>query len=344
MEQQTPPQEFYEAQIPHPSERDKVPRDDNSTSLPVSSEKSRNILGLLDTIKLAFNKLRTNEAVGYFVKVYLSSMLLMLPLIFLFFIMYIFLLVPQLVNYQKLGGNNLDGKNFPMGLNEQRVDDSFLPPNVPINENSPPMDVFTVLSDSMSQDPSSLGVQDPTFIGVFVLAFLFLLILFSFYTVYISVLYLKATIDIHDGTYMRMRELLRFSFSRMFPMLFLSSIMAILSVIGIIFFVIPGLIFITMYIFAPIILVKDNVGPLEALSRSARLTKGYRLNLFLKGVGFVFINLLLAVPLIMFIYMTGAIISILYFAFYYLILIVLYTNLLEIKSNNSSNSMSIANL
>src|SRR3989344_1220024 len=117
MEQQTPPQEFYEAQIPHPSERDKAPRDDNSTSLPVSSEKSRNILGLLDTIKLAFNKLRTNEAVGYFMKVYLSSMLLMPPLIFLFFIMYIFLLVPQLVNYQKLGGNNLDGKNFPMGLN-----------------------------------------------------------------------------------------------------------------------------------------------------------------------------------------------------------------------------------
>ena len=55
----------------------------------------------------------------------------------------------------------------------------------------------------------------------------------------------------------------------------------LIVVIGLILLIVPGVIAAMMLLFVKFIVVDRNLGPIEALKESARMTKGHRMSLFL---------------------------------------------------------------
>jgi uncharacterized membrane protein len=80
----------------------------------------------------------------------------------------------------------------------------------------------------------------------------------------------------------------------------------IIFIVGFILFIVPGIIAILMFMFAPYLAVDKGLGPIEALKESARITTGHKWRLMaligavalvsLAGVLALFVGLLVAVP------------------------------------------------
>lgn len=98
------------------------------------------------------------------------------------------------------------------------------------------------------------------------------------------------------------------------PELYLSYVIAVLLtgicvIIGLILVIIPGIIIGLMLAFVKLIVVDQKLGPIDAMRESARLTKGYRWELFalillllllnILGVVCLLIGLLVTVPITM---------------------------------------------
>lgn len=77
-----------------------------------------------------------------------------------------------------------------------------------------------------------------------------------------------------------------------------SILVGIASVIGLILLIIPGLILITMFAFAKLLVIDRAMGPIDAMKESMRLTKGSRLKLFLLLLALLVINILGALTLL----------------------------------------------
>jgi uncharacterized membrane protein len=93
------------------------------------------------------------------------------------------------------------------------------------------------------------------------------------------------------------------------PYLGATILMGIIVVVGLILLIVPGILAAVMLMFTKFIVVDRNLGPIEALKESARITKGNRLTLFLFMVVIAVINivgaLLLFVPLLVTIPISG---------------------------------------
>jgi uncharacterized membrane protein len=64
------------------------------------------------------------------------------------------------------------------------------------------------------------------------------------------------------------------------------------TVLGLILFIVPGIIVGIMFGFAQYLVIEKNLDPMTALRESAELTKGNRWNLFLLGIALLGINIL----------------------------------------------------
>lgn len=83
----------------------------------------------------------------------------------------------------------------------------------------------------------------------------------------------------------------------------------VIFAIGFVLLIVPGIIALTVFWFAPYIVIDRRLGPVEALKESARITRGNRLNLFilfgtslginLLGMLALFAGLLVSVPVTM---------------------------------------------
>ncbi|MEK7101090.1 MAG: YciC family protein [Patescibacteria group bacterium] len=78
-------------------------------------------------------------------------------------------------------------------------------------------------------------------------------------------------------------------FWRYLGVCFLGSIPVIL---GLVFFIVPGIIIALAFSFAGILVIEKGMGPIEALKESVRLTKGHRFELFKLAVATLVINIL----------------------------------------------------
>jgi len=68
-------------------------------------------------------------------------------------------------------------------------------------------------------------------------------------------------------------------------------LMVIVVTVGIVFFVVPGVIAIIALVFTPYLIVDRNLGAIEALHQSVQITKGHWWNLFFFGVLVTIINI-----------------------------------------------------
>lgn len=72
----------------------------------------------------------------------------------------------------------------------------------------------------------------------------------------------------------------------------------IIVIIGLILLIVPGIIAALALLFATYLVVDRNLGPIEAMKESARMTKGHRWNLFLLMLALLGINILGAIALL----------------------------------------------
>jgi len=101
--------------------------------------------------------------------------------------------------------------------------------------------------------------------------------------------------------------------SKFLPYLAVSVLLGIMTFVGAIFLIIPGLIVATIFLFAPAVLLDENTGILESFSRAAELSRGARLMLFvfmivigligLAGALFFGIGMIVTIPLTLVAYM-----------------------------------------
>ncbi|PIQ67254.1 hypothetical protein COY25_00160 [Candidatus Uhrbacteria bacterium CG_4_10_14_0_2_um_filter_41_7] len=139
----------------------------------------------------------------------------------------------------------------------------------------------------------------------FVLSAILVIALVALLTI-ISAGWIKLVLNIVDHDKAKVGDLFLeykkiFSF---FTVMFLYSAMVIA---GIMFFIIPGIVLGLMFMWAPILVVDKNMGPIEALSKSKELTNGAKWDLFLVKIvesggsyisGISIIGIVVAVPLI----------------------------------------------
>ncbi|NMB70371.1 hypothetical protein GYA27_04190, partial [candidate division WWE3 bacterium] len=103
-----------------------------------------------------------------------------------------------------------------------------------------------------------------------------------------------------NGTTEPLKPVLILSFKRVWPMFVHMVVKGFILLIGFLLFIIPGVLLSIRYMFSELSLLNENLGPIAALGRSSKLTKGYRLNLYLKALGFTGIQFLLLVPILVF--------------------------------------------
>ena len=103
---------------------------------------------------------------------------------------------------------------------------------------------------------------------------------------------------------------------------FLTSLLTgVVVLVGLILLIVPGIYFALKYTFAGFLVVDKGVGPFQALEMSGQLTKGFKGKLFLYWLGFLGVNLLGLLALILGVFVTIPLTSI--------ASAVLYTVLLE---------------
>jgi hypothetical protein len=107
----------------------------------------------------------------------------------------------------------------------------------------------------------------------------------------ISIGYFKLAVDIVDGKAPEFKELFS-CFSLLLKYLVASIIYKIVVIIGLVLFIIPGLIWGVQFGFYPFILVKERLGPIKALRKSSAITEGVKGKLIFFALTLFGINLL----------------------------------------------------
>jgi hypothetical protein len=113
------------------------------------------------------------------------------------------------------------------------------------------------------------------FIGVLV----GFLVFFSLNTIGEAVLLLGA-FQRMQGQLLRVNEALQRAFARFFPLVGLGIVWTLGFMVGFLLLIVPGVILLCMWWVAVPACVVENLGPIQSLSRSAELTRGYRWKIF----------------------------------------------------------------
>ena len=103
--------------------------------------------------------------------------------------------------------------------------------------------------------------------------------------------FLKITLKVYDKKSFAIGDL--FSCSSVFLNGLIASILyAIMTGIGFLLLIIPGVILGIMFQFWGYFIVESNLGPIEAFKKSKEITTGYKMDLFLLAIIFLFLNML----------------------------------------------------
>jgi hypothetical protein len=107
----------------------------------------------------------------------------------------------------------------------------------------------------------------------------------------LKLVWVRAVLRLHDGRPVDLGELFAdggrlLNFAGAFLLLW------ILTMLGFLFFFVPGVIVLLYYGMTPFVVLDERLGPVEALRRSADLTQGARYDLFVLALAALGVNLL----------------------------------------------------
>ncbi len=107
----------------------------------------------------------------------------------------------------------------------------------------------------------------------------------------ISLGYIKLTVDVVDGKAPEFKELFS-CFALLLKYLVAAVLYSVVVAVGLVLFVIPGIIWAVQFGFYPFVIVKERLGPLAALRKSSALTAGVKGKLIVFSFALLGVNLL----------------------------------------------------
>jgi len=112
----------------------------------------------------------------------------------------------------------------------------------------------------------------------------FLLVIISIVVQFlISIGLIKIALKLHDNQKPEISDLF-LGYSLFLNYLIVSVLYALITIAGLILLIVPGIIWGIKYQFAPYLVIDKGMGPIEAIKKSGRITKGTKWHLFLFGL------------------------------------------------------------
>ena len=233
------------------------------------------LISLKDAIKNAFKNLFDNASLGFLFKSYISLSLVMAGAMLI-------IMVPGFI----VSGSYFKKANTATSSSASNISYEGLIVPESSSENFIPL--------SRTLEANTLGEKP----GTVMLVYGILAVIVGFALTMVSVTYaILVPIKMHRNNLIPIKELLAEAIRKTPKYILLSIPMGLLIGLGYLLFIIPGVILTLMLMFAPYILLTEDVGVIEALKRSKELTKGYRWNLYKKGLGYGLLISLCFIPI-----------------------------------------------
>ena len=274
---------------------------------PVATNPQKPFIGLIEAIKAAYALMFRNSHLGYLIKSIILTKLVMIPII--------------LLTWISLGAYMI---NFT-----QKIKSTLQTPKSNYLYQAPTKNNYGY--DYGILPPSTNRYYDTKKGASFNLGSLLVSLLGAAFGVITTLISLRAIDDVGQDRFQKMKDLFKGSLKFILPMWGLNFLSMIIIILGYLLLIIPGIIFGYMFFFAPMILLYENVGPIEALKRSKNLVNGYKMNLALKMLGGSLLAVLFIVPAALAFFWSGMIIFELMMPFGLLVQYVLYRDLRRIK-------------
>ena len=244
------------------------------------------LISLKDAIVSAFKNLFENASLGFAYKGFLTMLAISIALSIPSFI-------TQGIGFIGNISSFLDGQNLNQNIRiEQSYEQDFYNTgtNLQIDSNTEPtnkMDIAPAVMIILGIVGAGLGILNSAISSA--LSFL-------------------VPIKIHNRDLVPIKELVKEAFVKGLRFLALNLVVGLITGLGFILFIIPGIIFAIWFLFAPYILLTEDTGIFEAMKGSKALTKNYRWNLLGRFISMIIIILVLSIPLlIIFILSFGAV-------------------------------------
>jgi hypothetical protein len=234
---------------------------------------------LLDAIKSAFKATTKNEVLGYLVKLSVVTLAGFGVVMMLMFITMLFSLPPSAMNAYNTGQSS-----------------SYASPD--------PIDTYGTYNSS-GMAAKEIPMEDLEMSPVAIIVSLLLTIVMALAMFVLSTVGVILPSTVLKGELVPIKDLLLRALKLTPKMAILTTITGLCISIGYMLLIVPGILLTLKWMFAPFILVEENVGALEAMKRSSQITKGHRGNLFMKGLGFMGLMFLVTIPLMILAYILG---------------------------------------
>jgi len=294
-----------------------------------SPAKAENLIKLIPAIKKSLGCLSENANLGFLVKaVVTSSIISALSIAALWVILIVFSIATG-------ASISKDLKSLPATTSSNNGFERITYNRSGFGNISEVLGERTDISTTVKPSPPSpnvaLGATAGVMMAIATLGAVFL-------AVFNHVLFTLVSLKIYSGDLPTIKNLIKSAIAKTPKMLVLMVLAGAFTVVGYMLFVIPGIILTVMLIFAPIILLNEDTGVLAALKGSKKLTSGYKLNLYLKGLGFMILSFFALVFGFPVLYALGPLGMYLYLMVGNLTLVILYMELKNIKGNQSAVS------
>lgn len=284
-----------------------------TTTPPVASSSQQPFVGLIEAIKAAYALMFRNSHLGYLIKSIILTKLVMIPIILLTWISLGTYLVAFIGDFIRVPKSPFQPPFESDVIYQVPTSNNYYDRITSIPQTSP-----NRFYDTKKGTSFNLGSLLVSLLGA----------AFGVITTLIS---LRAVDDIGQDRFQKMKDLFKGSLKFILPMWGLNFLTMIIIILGYLLLIIPGIIFGYMFFFAPMILLYENVGPIEALKRSKNLVNGYKMNLALKMFGGSLLAMLFVIPAALAFAWSGMIIFELMMPFGLLVQYVLYRDLRRIK-------------
>ncbi len=272
------------------------------------------LISLKDAIVSAFKNLFENASLGFVYKAYLGFMIISTVASLVIAIPLVIVMITSTAKNYKDTSNNLTNQSVEIGTHAPSMSNPYT------TDYSQP-GYSPNFTDELTMSPQfdTVGIIVSGLLGVL---FVILGAIFATLTSLVPV-------KLHDEDLPSIKALLSESLKKAPKFVILMLLIALITGIGYILLIVPGILFTIWFLFAPYILLKEDVGVFEALKRSKNLSKGYKGNLFLKGLGYAGIMILISLPLLLAFYVTQGLLVPIVTAFTPLVILKIYEDLKE---------------
>jgi len=186
---------------------------------------------------------------------------------------------------------------------------------------------FLFVGKEFYTNPNALASDMPSFFLYFIPSTI-LMIIFGTW-VYATTIH--AVSQVVEGKFLGVKETFKLSAKRVLPFAATAVLVGIVTILGFVLLIIPGVIFIIWFYFSQYIAVVEKSGPIASMKRSKELVKGYFRPLLGRAVVLLVYSFAIQSVLAFVLNFFGSILVTLLYPYFYLLSYLLYNELKKIK-------------